>query len=1011
MSHQANAILEGTSEWTIDQRSTTHYSSWQNLQLLPETPTMQGHPVQLSNFPYDQQHTLPSVDMVFESSDALPFNHGNQIYTTTPFDQQYEVWDVTKFQQSSSYGVAPVQGNSSSRQKHCGVLDTGNLQVSHNTIATPVPFVQGHTDQYLSIQTAQEHGKCVETDRYNSQPVQETDSVCFGMVINVAGSCGPSLSCSTSRCPIRFESSESFVGTEDFAFKGRVNPEFTYLTEALLGESSLELEASSSVSESPSKSVGRGKSQRSLASSRRFSLNIIIYGPFELFEDIGSFFQDHDIFLQDPVGCERNVRYCNPHRLPFLDTTLTKFTYDLAKQPAHVVEMDDVDSRPELLDILNSQEDLAEASQPQSVRTTLAKHQKQAVTFMLQREHGWAWDGSRPDIWEAGENGQEQYFINRVSDAHQKEEPPQFYGGIVADPMGLGKTLSMIALIASDIYLDYTDLSSLSRADSEESSERTLVIVPPPLLSTWEEQLTEHVFPNSLPWRRHHGNSRLASPSELEDTMIILTTYHTVSKEWRNCSGMDSSILFTTRWKRVVLDEAHFIRNSESQMARAICSIDSVSRWAVTGTPIQNRLGDLATLLKFLKVYPYSEKRIFEADISYVWKSGNVDEAVKRLKRLSGCLLLRRPKGIIQLPPRRDLQYPVNFTPDERNLYEYIRMQAIAHIDETLLRYGDSTKPHSFVNVLQRIEAMRMVCNLGLSYPSRHEISTHNELDTDNWQMSAQRILNLRREMGPIQCHSCRSTPDTVEGLLDDPTQRVESQFFRCLRFICSVCVQKLSSNGGMVACGHVPPCPVGPVSTDTSALDEPSALPGNRLGGILSAGLPSKVAMLLGDLGKLPSNVKCIVFSTWRMTLDVVEAGLKQALIPCLRFDGKVPQKDRNGVIERFRNDPSIKVLLLTLSCGAVGLTLTVASRAYLMEPHWNPTLEDQALARIHRMGQTREVTTVRFFVRDSFEERVIEVQKSKRDLAGIMLNSNGEGDGQSGNTARPLELLRELI
>ncbi|KAI0600378.1 SNF2 family N-terminal domain-containing protein [Biscogniauxia sp. FL1348] len=877
---------------------------------------------------------------------------------------------------------------------------------------SPSPPLLDHTNPIYNTLPSNPHYSAPDvTGTPTNRSAPEPDLVCFGMVIGITGTCGTPLSYSTSRCAIRFESAESFVGTEDLTFKGRVNPEFTYLTGALLGESALELEASSSVLDAPSKSRARGKPQRFVTLSRPCSLNIIIHGPAGLFEDIGSFFQDHDIFLQDPVGCERNVRYCNPHRLPLLDTEITKLTSDLAKQPTHVVEMDDVDSRPELLDILNSQEDLAEASQPLSIRTVLAKHQRQAMTFMLQREHGWAWDGSRPDIWEAGENGQEQYFINRISGAHQVEEPLQFYGGIVADPMGLGKTLSMIALIASDIHMDYTDPSSLSGTATEESSGRTLVIVPPPLLGTWEEQLTEHVFPNSLPWRRHHAKSRLASPSELQDTMIILTTYHTVSMEWRNGSGIDTSILFRTRWKRVILDEAHFIRNSESQMARAICSIDSVSRWAVTGTPIQNRLGDLGTLLKFLKVYPYSEKRIFEADISHMWKSGDVDEAVKRLKRLSGCLLLRRPKDIIQLPPRRDLRYSVNFTPEERELYNDIRMKTIEHLDEALGRRGDPTNPASFVNVLQRIEAMRMVCNLGLSYPYRHEISTRDAPGTDNWQASAQGALSLRCEMGQIQCHSCRSALDTVENLPGDPTQRTESRFFKCLRFICSICVQRLSSDGARVACGHDPPCPVGAVSTDASTLEESSVLPGSRLGVTLSAGLPSKVAMLLQDLGKLPPDVKCVVFSTWRTTLDIVEAGLKQASISCLRFDGKVPQKDRNGVIERFRNDPSVTILLLTLSCGAVGLTLTVATRAYLMEPHWNPTLEDQALARIHRMGQTREVTTVRFSVRDTFEERVIEVQRSKRDLAGILLNSNGEGDGQPGNTVRPLEWLRGLV
>lgn len=153
-----------------------------------------------------------------------------------------------------------------------------------------------------------------------------------------------------------------------------MSPDFTYLTGALLGESTLELEANSSVSEAPSKSLSRGKIQRFSASSRPCSLNIIIYGPVELFEDIGSFFQDHDIFLQDPVGCERNVRYFNPHRLPSLDPMLIKFTFDLTAKPlSHVVELDDVDSRPKLLDILNSQEDLTEKSQPRLVRTMLAK--------------------------------------------------------------------------------------------------------------------------------------------------------------------------------------------------------------------------------------------------------------------------------------------------------------------------------------------------------------------------------------------------------------------------------------------------------------------------------------------------------------------------------------------------------------------------------------------------------------------------------------------------------------
>jgi SNF2 family DNA or RNA helicase len=89
--------------------------------------------------------------------------------------------------------------------------------------------------------------------------------------------------------------------------------------------------------------------------------------------------------------------------------------------------------------------------------------------------------------------------------------------------------------------------------------------------------------------------------------------------------------------------------------------------------------------------------------------------------------------------------------------------------------------------------------------------------------------------------------------------------------------------------------------------------------------------------------------------------------------------------------------------------LTLTEASRAYLMEPHWNPTIEEQALARIHRIGQTRQVTTVRFYIRDSFEERVMEVQESKKNLAGVLLS--GHDGGHVDDSLGALQRLRSLL
>jgi SWI/SNF-related matrix-associated actin-dependent regulator of chromatin subfamily A3 len=73
---------------------------------------------------------------------------------------------------------------------------------------------------------------------------------------------------------------------------------------------------------------------------------------------------------------------------------------------------------------------------------------------------------------------------------------------------------------------------------------------------------------------------------------------------------------------------------------------------------------------------------------------------------------------------------------------------------------------------------------------------------------------------------------------------------------------------------------------------------------------------------------------------------------------------------LNNFRQNPDISVILMTISCAAVGLNITAATRAYIMEPQWNPTVEEQALARVHRMGQTKEVTTIRYVMADTFEE-----------------------------------------
>ncbi|KAF5553743.1 alpha mannosyltransferase [Fusarium phyllophilum] len=665
----------------------------------------------------------------------------------------------------------------------------------------------------------------------------EPELVCFGMIKGLSARCRPSVNYSLSDS-VKLLDAENFVGSDDASIEGK---------------SELFLELNCSTLDSPSKPGPQIPGKRIPGYSAQCTLDIIIYGPLGLSQDVGSFFEEYDLYLQDPVNCKRNVRYHNPHRLS-IDPSDVKYTFDLSKSTAPLATTIDIDDHSDLIDITLSHQDLAEAAQPRSIRTNLKPHQKQALTFLLQRECGWAWDGCRTDIWEVRDNGHESYFYNTVSGAVQVEQPPQFYGGIVADPMGLGKTLSMIALVACDVRADDIEPSSLPGVDIEVSSGKTLIIVPAPLMGSWEEQVQR----------------KMSNP-----------------------------------------ETAHYIRNINSQLSRAICSLDSVSRWAVTGTPIQNRLSDLAALLKFLRVHPYSEKRHFDADISSMWKSGNAEKAVQRLKRITSCLLLRRPKTVIQLPPIHDLQLQVEFTTAERQLYEDVRLQVLSQLNDSVPASFRSLHPNFFINILQKIEAMRMICNLGLHYHLRHEKPSFQE-SVDDWQSEAQKAFNLRREEGAIQCHLCGLRLDEMESLVDEGVQVGKPLFSRCLAFLCPVCSQSETNRERF--CPHKPACCIATITTDTPlselSLDVPS----------VSHEIPSKVAMLLCDLRKQSPQTKCVVFSSWRTTLNVIQAGLDQESIPCLRFDGTIIQKERHSVIERFRNDPQIRVLLLTLTCGAVG-------------------------------------------------------------------------------------------
>jgi hypothetical protein len=177
---------------------------------------------------------------------------------------------------------------------------------------------------------------------------------------------------SSSDCPIKLDTALKFDSSSDVDFSGIISNRYYQLLQALLDETSLTLQASCLFGE---EKVENRKTRRYLPYMVPCSLLIIIYGPISLCEELGEFFQEYDIYLQDPRGCDMDVRYCNPHRLSSTDLASCPMTSELSSQgaPLGAFNLEEAPQQLDLFTILDSQRDLPEAPQPDAIQTPLER--------------------------------------------------------------------------------------------------------------------------------------------------------------------------------------------------------------------------------------------------------------------------------------------------------------------------------------------------------------------------------------------------------------------------------------------------------------------------------------------------------------------------------------------------------------------------------------------------------------------------------------------------------------
>jgi superfamily II DNA or RNA helicase len=439
------------------------------------------------------------------------------------------------------------------------------------------------------------------------------------------------------------------------------------------------------------------------------------------------------------------------------------------------------------------------------------------------------------------------------------------FGGCLADDMGVGKTAQVLALLETRRGM---------RAAGEPLGP-SLVVVPKSLVFNWKQEAER--FAPQLRVLDYTGLDRKGD--DFAEYDLILTTYGTLRR--------DALRMKDVKFDYVVLDEAQAIKNAATESAKAARLLHASHRLALSGTPVENHLGELWSLFEFLNPGMLGAASVFKLAGGSARDPG--EETRTMLAQALRPFILRRTKQQVarELPAKTEQTLYCEMDAVQRKLYNELRQ-------------------HYRQSLLSRVE-------------------------TEGLAKSKIQVLEALLRLRQAACHP---------GLLD------------------------------------------------AKRLGEGSA----------------KLDVLLDQLREvIDEGHKALVFSQFTSLLSIVRNRLEGAGIVYEYLDGST--RDRQARVERFQNDAACPLFLISLKAGGLGLNLTAAEYVFLLDPWWNPAVEAQAVDRAHRIGQTRQVFAYRLIARDTVEEKVLELQKTKRDLAAAII---GENNSVIGNLRREdLELL----
>lgn len=508
---------------------------------------------------------------------------------------------------------------------------------------------------------------------------------------------------------------------------------------------------------------------------------------------------------------------------------------------------------------------------------------------------------------------------------------------ILADEMGLGKTCQVIAFMA---YLKATS----------ESMRPHLVVVPSSTLENWMREFNK--FCPDLFVQAYYGSQaeREDLRYELQENKydVLVTTYNLATG-----APADFKFLKSQHFDMIVYDEGHMLKNSNSERYNKLMRLKADFRLLLTGTPLQNNLKELVSLLAFMLPNLFVEKR---EDLQGLFnKKASVDasdeynpllsqQAINKAKTMMTPFVLRRKKAQVlkYLPGKSHEILRCELSTAQREIYDsYISKGKATRLERERRKKltGKEAEEARKTNVASSSNVM-----MSLRKASMHPLLFRTEYDDAKLEKMATKIMK---------------EPEYVSASRDFILEDM-------------LVMSDYELNGL---------CEKFPKTLGSYILEEDKWLESG------------KVKKLLEILQRVIANKeKVLVFSLFTQMLDILEKVLSFSSITFLRLDGQTSVDTRQDIIDRFYDDETIPVFLLSTKAGGFGINLVAANNVVIFDQSFNPHDDKQAEDRAHRVGQTNEVLVTKLISENTIDENILMLAENKLQLDQSISNEASE-------------------